>query len=90
MSNASCGPVADGPTVGKSIVRRCPIGCRAAQAVFDATGGVHAAALFSADGELVACARTSAAHNALDKVIGARCSRGACRSPTPCCSCRAG
>jgi FdhD protein len=65
-----CAPVAAGPTVAASVVRALPYRLAEHQRVFDRTGGLHAAARFTAAGELIAAREDVGRHNALDKLIG--------------------
>ena len=54
----------------------CPTRCAARQKVFDRTGGLHAAGLFTADGELLVVREDVGRHNAVDKVVGWAAPRG--------------
>ena len=54
------------------LVRRLPAVLREGQRLFDRTGGVHAAALVTAAGELLVVREDVGRHNAVDKVTGAR------------------
>lgn len=54
------------------VVRRLPDVLREQQRVFDRTGGVHAAGLFTASGEPLVVREDVGRHNAVDKVTGAR------------------
>jgi FdhD protein len=64
-------PPADAPRVPASLIHQLPQRQRAAQAVFEQTGGLHATALFSAQGELLLLREDVGRHNAFDKVVGA-------------------
>jgi FdhD protein len=72
-----CDPIPAGPVVAASTIRALPERMRTAQAVFERTGGLHAAALFTADGELEVLREDVGRHNALDKLVGARLLAGA-------------
>jgi FdhD protein len=63
--------VGDDPlTVPAAVLTELPQRLRAAQRGFDRTGGLHAAGVFTAAGELVVLREDVGRHNAVDKVIG--------------------
>jgi FdhD protein len=63
-------PVAPGPVVEPGLIERLPLTLREGQELFDATGGLHAAGLFEADGSLIALREDVGRHNAMDKLVG--------------------
>jgi FdhD protein len=59
-----------GPVVDSRVLAAMPGMLRDRQSVFDATGGLHAAGLFTAEGSALAVREDIGRHNAVDKVIG--------------------
>lgn len=67
---ANCPPIESSVQINRSVLVGLPDALRTEQVVFETTGGVHAAACFSSDGDLLVLREDIGRHNALDKVIG--------------------
>jgi FdhD protein len=63
-------PDGDPVRVPMEVLAELPDALRRHQQVFDRTGGLHAAGLFTAEGELLVVREDVGRHNAVDKVIG--------------------
>jgi FdhD protein len=61
-----------GEVPSSAVVRRLPVLLHEEQSLFARTGGVHAAGLFTADGDRLVVREDVGRHNAVDKVTGAR------------------
>ena len=85
IANSSCGvcgratidelaadvtPLPAGGIVHVDVIRALPSRLRQQQAMFEETGGLHGAALFSHAGDLIGSAEDVGRHNAVDKVLG--------------------
>jgi FdhD protein len=61
---------ADATVFSPAMIAGLPDRLREAQRVFASTGGLHAAGLFTVDGELLAVREDVGRHNAVDKIVG--------------------
>ncbi len=68
--NIECRPKHDIPLITAEHVQELPSKLRTAQAIFEHTGGLHASALFTCQGDLICAREDVGRHNALDKLIG--------------------
>jgi FdhD protein len=65
-----CPPIGAGPVVDVGTLVALPDRLRASQALFDATGALHGAALTDATGAVLAVREDVGRHNAVDKLVG--------------------
>ncbi len=65
-----CPPLPPGPEVPDEVLLGLPDRLRRHQRVFDHTGGLHAAGLFTAGGDPLAVREDIGRHNAVDKLVG--------------------
>jgi len=70
LSQRDLPPLATDLRISPQILTTLPDTLRQSQTLFDSTGGLHAAALFSTTGELITVREDVGRHNALDKLIG--------------------
>jgi FdhD protein len=71
VMGVGCSRVAAGGGVSARTLLSLPAKLREAQRIFERTGGLHGAALFTCEGELLRAREDVGRHNAMDKLVGA-------------------
>jgi FdhD protein len=74
-------PAGASAPLAAAVVLAAPAQARAAQSAFERTGGLHATALFEADGSMLVLREDVGRHNAMDKAVGSMLLAG--RFPLP-------
>jgi FdhD protein len=70
LEMSGCASLPPGLEIDANILYVLPERLRADQGLFEATGGLHAAGLFTSEGELLCLREDVGRHNAVDKVVG--------------------
>jgi FdhD protein len=70
QAQRACPMPQSGPIFSAALIHRLPEILRESQRVFERTGGLHAAALFSIDGKILTLHEDVGRHNAVDKLVG--------------------
>lgn len=65
-----CGEIPAGPVFARSAILGMPDALSSRQKLFEKTGGLHAAALFDGEGNLLEAREDVGRHNACDKLLG--------------------
>jgi FdhD protein len=66
----TCDAITSDLTVSRGVIAALPARLRRSQKLFEQTGGLHAAGLFTSAGDVITVREDVGRHNAVDKVIG--------------------
>jgi len=63
-------PISGEVEIDRAVIEQLPVLLRERQTLFESTGGLHGAALFTASGDVLAVREDVGRHNAVDKLLG--------------------